>query len=316
MPHHGSAAFAAEYFAAEQVGFNGFVLGVQFIVAHLFPYCREELLGNDSRHSAGDSNDIFLRFRCVIISQSVDLADGTVENIYASVLFIAQDVMQACRCKVFALFRFVTIDFESTQEPVIQKVDYDFAASGHSLCIVDTGGNHSDLTDDYAAIRSEMEAVAHAMGKSVLRQVAYEDFFAALPELQTKVNDRALIRAIHFYNDNRRVEDAVSCLEQGNFDGFLADINASGRSSFMYNQNVFTTKNPTDQRLSLALAISGQVLGDRGAYRVHGGGFAGTIQAFVPNDLLEQYRTVLEGVFGEGTCHVLQVRPVGGACLA
>ena len=120
---------------------------------------------------------------------------------------------------------FVTIDFESTQEPVIQKVDYDFAASGHSLCIVDTGGNHSDLTDDYAAIRSEMEAVAHAMGKSVLRQVAYEDFFAALPELQTKVNDRALIRAIHFYNDNRRVEDAVSCLEQGNFDGFLADIN-------------------------------------------------------------------------------------------
>ena len=211
---------------------------------------------------------------------------------------------------------FVTIDFESTQEPVIQKVDYDFAASGHSLCIVDTGGNHSDLTDDYAAIRSEMEAVAHAMGKSVLRQVAYEDFFAALPELQTKVNDRALIRAIHFYNDNRRVEDAVSCLEQGNFDGFLADINASGRSSFMYNQNVFTTKNPTDQRLSLALAISGQVLGDRGAYRVHGGGFAGTIQAFVPNDLLEQYRTVLEGVFGEGTCHVLQVRPVGGACLA
>ena len=161
-----------------------------------------------------------------------------------------------------------------------------------------------------------MEAVAHAMGKSVLRQVAYEDFFAALPELQTKVNDRALIRAIHFYNDNRRVEDAVSCLEQGNFDGFLADINASGRSSFMYNQNVFTTKNPTEQRLSLALAISGQVLGDRGAYRVHGGGFAGTIQAFVPNDLLEQYRTVLEGVFGEGTCHVLQVRPVGGACLA
>lgn len=114
----------------------------------------------------------------------------------------------------------MTIDFESTQEPVIQKVDYDFAASGHSLCIVDTGGNHSDLTDDYAAIRSEMEAVAHAMGKSVLRQVAYEDFFAALPELQTKVNDRALIRAIHFYNDNRRVEDAVSCLEQGNFDGF------------------------------------------------------------------------------------------------
>lgn len=210
---------------------------------------------------------------------------------------------------------FVTIDFESTQEPVIQKVDFDFSASGHSLCIVNTGGNHSDLTEDYAAIRSEMEAVAHAMGKTVLRQVPYEDFFAALPELQTKVNDRALIRAVHFYNENLRVEDAVRCLEHKDFAGFLADINTSGQSSFMYNQNVFTSKNPTSQRLSLALAMSGQVLGNRGAYRVHGGGFAGTVQAFVPNDLLEQYRTVLEGVFGPGSCHVLQVRPVGGFCL-
>ena len=207
---------------------------------------------------------------------------------------------------------FVTIDFEHTENPVIKKVDYDFSKSGHSLCIVDTGGNHSDLTDDYAAVRGEMEAVAEAMGKKVLREIEYDDFFAALPELQKKVNDRALIRAMHFYAENKRVDNAVNCLESGNFDGFRKDIVASGYSSFMYNQNVYTPKNPTDQRLSLALAMTQAVLGDRGAYRVHGGGFAGTIQAFVPNDMLENYKKVMEGVFGEGNCHVLIIRPIGG----
>lgn len=207
---------------------------------------------------------------------------------------------------------FVTIDFEHTENPVIKKVDYDFSKSGHSLCIVDTGGNHSDLTDDYAAVRGEMEAVAEAMGKKVLREIEYDDFFAALPELQKKVNDRALIRAMHFYAENKRVDNAVNCLESGDFDCFRKDIVASGYSSFMYNQNVYTPKNPTDQRLSLALAMTQAVLGDRGAYRVHGGGFAGTIQAFVPNDMLENYKKVMEGVFGKGNCHVLIIRPIGG----
>lgn len=207
---------------------------------------------------------------------------------------------------------FVTIDFKSTEAPVIQKVNYDFAESGHSLCIVDTGGSHSDLTEDYAAVRNEMESVAGAMGKRVLREIPYEEFFAALPQLQGKVNDRALIRAIHFYTENQRVERAVRCLEQKDFDGFLDAILDSGRSSYMYNQNVFTPKNPTQQRLSLALAISQEVLGSQGAYRVHGGGFAGTIQAFVPDAMLEQYKTVMENVFGKGTCHVLMIRPLGG----
>lgn len=207
---------------------------------------------------------------------------------------------------------FVTIDFKSTEAPVIQKVNYDFAESGHSLCIVDTGGSHSDLTEDYAAVRNEMESVAGAMGKRVLREIPYEEFFAALPQLQGKVNDRALIRAIHFYTENQRVERAVRCLEQKDFDGFLDAILDSGRSSYMYNQNVFTPKNPTQQRLSLALAISQEVLGGQGAYRVHGGGFAGTIQAFVPDAMLEQYKTVMENVFGKGTCHVLMIRPLGG----
>ncbi len=207
---------------------------------------------------------------------------------------------------------FVTIDFESTENPVIKKVDFDFSKSGHSLCIVDTGGNHSDLTDDYAAVRGEMEAVAKAMGKNVLREISYEDFFAALPELTGKVNDRALLRAIHFYNENKRVDKAVKCLESGDFEGFKDVILDSGKSSFEYNQNVFTPKNPTEQKLSLALAISEEILKGKGAWRVHGGGFAGTIQAFVPNDLLDTYKTKIESVFGKDKCYVLIIRPVGG----
>ena len=208
---------------------------------------------------------------------------------------------------------FVTIDFKSTSEPVIKKVDFDFSKSGHSLCIVDTGGSHSDLTDDYAAVRDEMESVAKALGKNVLREISYEDFFAALPELKDKVNDRALLRAIHFYNENKRVDEAVSCLENGDFEGFKKIIISSGLSSFTLNQNVFSPKNPTEQKLSLALAISQELLEGKGAWRVHGGGFAGTIQAFVPNNMLDTYKKTIEGVFGEGSCYVLTIRPVGGA---
>ena len=207
---------------------------------------------------------------------------------------------------------FVTIDFKSTKDPVIKKIDFDFSKSGHSLCIVDTHGNHSDLTDDYAAVRAEMESVAQALGKNVLREVSYEEFFAALPELTGRVNDRAILRAIHFFNENKRVEKAVECLENNDFEGFKQVIIDSGRSSFMLNQNVYTPKNPTEQKLSLALAISKELLDGKGAWRVHGGGFAGTIQAFVPNDMLDTYKKTIEGVFGEGSCHVLIIRPVGG----
>lgn len=207
---------------------------------------------------------------------------------------------------------FVSIDFESTEKPIIKKVDYDFSTSGHSLCIVDTGGNHSDLTDDYAAVRAEMESVAAAMGKNVLREISFEDFKKALPEIKDKVNDRAIIRAFHFYNENIRVETAVSALESGDFEAFKQIIIDSGHSSYMYNQNVFTPVNPTEQKLSVALCMSEDILKGKGAWRVHGGGFAGTIQAFVPNDILDEYKTAMESVFGEGNCHVLIIRPVGG----
>lgn len=207
---------------------------------------------------------------------------------------------------------FVTIDFKSTTDPVIKKVNFDFSKSGHSLCIVDTGGNHSDLTDDYAAVRGEMESVAKALGKNVLREVSYADFFAALPELKNKVNDRAILRAIHFFNENKRVDKAIECLENNDFEGFKQVIIDSGRSSFMLNQNVYSPKNPTEQKLSVGVAISKEILDGKGAWRVHGGGFAGTIQAFVPNELLDEYKSTIEGVFGEGSCHVLIIRPVGG----
>ena len=207
---------------------------------------------------------------------------------------------------------FVTIDFESTENPKIKKVDFDFSKSGHALCIVDTGGNHSDLTDDYAAVRGEMESVAKALGKDVLREISFADFKQAVPSLLGRVSDRALLRAFHFYRENIRVEKAVSALESSNFDEFKKIINESGRSSYMYNQNVFTPKDPAEQKISLALCISEEVLGVNGAYRVHGGGFAGTIQAFVPNELLQEYKTAMEDVFGKGSCHVLIIRPVGG----
>lgn len=207
---------------------------------------------------------------------------------------------------------FVTIDFESTENPVIKKVDFDFAKSGYSLCIVDTHGNHSDLTPDYAAVRGEMESVAKALGKNVLREITADEFFSAVPELTSKVNDRAILRAVHFYNENTRVENAVAALERSDFNAFKQVITESGFSSFLYNQNVFTPNNPTEQKLSLALCLSQQLLEGKGAWRVHGGGFAGTIQAFVPKACLEEYRKTMDDVFGEGSCHILIIRPVGG----
>ncbi|MGN0635170.1 MAG: galactokinase [Acutalibacteraceae bacterium] len=207
---------------------------------------------------------------------------------------------------------FVTIDFADPSEPVIEKVDFDFAACGHSLCIVNTGGTHDDLTDDYAAVRGEMEAVAAVFGKKVLRDVEPEVFYASLAQVRSQVSDRAVIRAMHFFNENVRVQKEVDALTKGDFEAFKQTVIDSGYSSYMYNQNVFTSKQPTDQPVSLALALSAEILKGKGAWRVHGGGFAGTIQAFVPDELLETYKSRMEAVFGEGSCMVLQIRPCGG----
>jgi len=207
---------------------------------------------------------------------------------------------------------FVTIDFNDPKNPVIEEVDFDFAKCGHSLCIVDTKGSHSDLTDEYAAIRTEMESVAEFFGKKVLREVSEEEFKSKIRELRTAVGDRAILRAMHFYADNARVLKEVDALRGGDFETFKKYILESGASSYKYNQNVFSVKQPSVQPVSLALAVSESILKGRGAWRVHGGGFAGTIQAFVPNDLLKDYKSIMESIFGEGTCYVLYIRPVGG----
>jgi len=206
---------------------------------------------------------------------------------------------------------FVSIDFEDTTAPVVRPVSFDFAASGHALCILDTGGSHADLTDDYAAVRAEMEHVAGALGKKVLRETDSETLLRNLSMVREKTGERAVLRALHFFAENDRVDAQAAALERGDFPAFLALVKQSGQSSFMYNQNVFTPKRP-EQPVSLALALSETLLGERGAWRVHGGGFAGTIQAFVPVDMLEEYRSAMEAVFGAGSCYVLRVRPHGG----
>ena len=206
---------------------------------------------------------------------------------------------------------FVTIDFNNPAEPIVNEVKFDFAASGHSLCIVDTKGSHSDLTDDYAAIRSEMEAVAGCFGKKVLREVDEDEFKKNIPAVRAKVGDRAVIRAMHFFADNARVLKEVDALKKGDFEEFKSYILESGDSSYKYNQNVFSVKKPQEQPVSLALAVSESILKGKGAWRVHGGGFAGTIQAFVPHAYVEAYRSAIDSAFGEGACHVLRIRPYG-----
>ena len=207
---------------------------------------------------------------------------------------------------------FVEIDFKNPDKPVIEKVDFDFANCGHSLCIVNTGGSHSDLTDDYAAVRKEMEQVANCLGASVLRETDKDSFIKNIPEIRKSCGDRAVLRAMHFYADNERVLEESSALRSNNFEKFKALVIESGHSSYMYNQNVFTCADPINQPVSLGLALCDKILKGKGAWRVHGGGFAGTIQAFVPNDCLDEFKTVMKNVFGEKSCYVLSIRPVGG----
>lgn len=211
---------------------------------------------------------------------------------------------------------FVKIDFADPAKPVIEPVAFDFSSCRHSLCIVDTRASHADLTDEYASIRQEMEAVASFFGKSCLREVEKDDVMNHLAALREKLGERPLLRALHFYGENERVDKESAALVNGDFSAFKALVIESGYSSYMYNQNVFAPKDPKNQPVSLALALSEAILRGKGAWRVHGGGFAGTIQAFVPNEMVETYRQGMEAVFGEGACHILAIRPVGGIEIA
>lgn len=206
----------------------------------------------------------------------------------------------------------VFIDFENPDRPVVERIDFDFAAAGHALCIIDSGADHADLTDEYAAIPGELKKVSAFFGKEVLRDIPEADFFAALSELRHRVPDRAILRAIHFYQENSRVQRQAQALRDGDFDTFLDLVSESGRSSWMYLQNITPTGATEHQDVAVALALCDTLLHGQGAFRVHGGGFAGTVQAFVPLDMLDSFKEGMERVLGEGKCHVLSIRSEGG----
>ena len=206
----------------------------------------------------------------------------------------------------------VTIDFFDKENPVIEPIAFDFEACGHALCIIDTHASHADLTDEYAAITLELKAICQHFGKDVLTQIEKTDLIAAIPTLRKTCGDRAVLRALHFYAENDRVPKQVRALKDNDFDAFLALIKESGRSSYMYLQNVIPAGYTAHQDVALSLCLCQELLGDRGGFRVHGGGFAGTVQAFVPMDMLEDFRQGIDRVLGEGSCHVLSIRPQGG----
>ena len=207
---------------------------------------------------------------------------------------------------------FVAIDFKDVESPIIENVNVDFESFGHALCIIDNKGDHADLTPDYAAIPAEMKAVANYFSVPELRHLCKHDIVLNINTLRAKFGDRAVLRALHFFEENKRVEKLVNALKRNDFQAFLDSINESGNSSYKYLQNVYSNSHVEQQGLGIGLNIAEFALQRKGASRVHGGGFAGTIQAFVPFELIKEFKMEMEKVFGSNTCHVLKIRPVGG----
>ena len=244
--------------------------------------------------------------------------DGTVPNPeLAKIAQYAENVFFGKPCGLMdqtacAVGGFVAIDFADSKNPIIEKLDFDLSKAGYCLIIVNTGGNHADLNEDYASVPAEMKSVAKLFNKDVLRGLTYEDILSKLPEIREKLGDRALLRSIHFVEENIRVQNQKEALKNGDINKFFEGVLASGDSSFKQLQNVFTVKNVSEQGLSLALALAKHVLsGKGGAFRVHGGGFAGTIQAFVPLTLKDEFVTVLDNAFGKGASAILNIRLEG-----
>ena len=206
----------------------------------------------------------------------------------------------------------VTIDFADKEHADIRPVSFDFSTTGHALCIIDSQADHADLTDEYAAVPGELKALCAEMGKEVTTEIDEADFYAALPRLRKACGDRAVMRAVHEYNENRRVPQQVAALENGDFETFLRLTKESGFSSWMYLQNVIPAGYTTHQDMAVALALCEHYLQGKGAFRVHGGGFAGTVQAFVPFEILDAFKAGIDAALGEGACHVLSIRPQGG----
>lgn len=218
-------------------------------------------------------------------------------------------LMDQMACSVGSL---VHIDFADPEHPVVKQVKFDLDEHGYSLCITDTKGSHADLTEDYSAIPAEMKKAAACFGKEVLRDVSKAELYSNLNKIREEVNDRAVLRAIHFVEENERVQKEVNALQRDDFSSFLDTVKTSGDSSFKYLQNVYTSHDVEHQNVSIALAVSDSVLGENGTCRVHGGGFAGTIQAFVKNTAVQEYKTAMDKIFGENSCKVLKIRKYGG----
>ena len=212
----------------------------------------------------------------------------------------------------------ITIDFKNPLEPVVEKLDYDFGAQDHSLIIVQTGKGHADLSAEYSSIPEEMKKVAKYFGKDVLAQISEEKVIQHLPEIRKFAGDRAVLRALHFFEENKRVEAEVAALKEGRFNDFLENITASGNSSWKWLQNCFTTSNNAEQGITVALALTELFIAQkqRGACRVHGGGFAGVIMAMLPNDLVEEYTKYMEKCLGEGCAYNMSIRPYGAICVS
>ncbi|MCM1488289.1 MAG: galactokinase [Firmicutes bacterium] len=211
---------------------------------------------------------------------------------------------------------FVAIDFKDVNSPIIEQINVDFESFGHALCIIDTKGDHADLTPDYAAIPAEMKMVANYFSVDYLRQICRHDIILNIGDLRAQFGDRAVLRSLHFFNENERVDKLVHSLKAKDFPAFLEYIKASGDSSYKYLQNVFTVNDIKNQALGIGLNVSDSVLNGKGACRVHGGGFAGTVQAFVPIEMLKEFMLALDTVFGNGSCHVMRIRKIGGAEVA
>ena len=243
--------------------------------------------------------------------------DGTIDGVtiarisqYAENEFFGKPcgLMDQIACSVGGA---VTIDFADSKAPVVERLDTD-VFDGYTLCIVNTGGSHADLTGDYAAVPAEMKSVAAHFGKKTLREINRDDVVAAIGELRGEVGDRAIMRALHFFDENKRVEAQVDAIRKNDVDAFLRGVLSSGRSSFCYLQNVFAPKNPSEQGVSLALCVAESYLKNKkAAWRVHGGGFAGTIQAFVPTPHADGFASAIDAVFGAGACHKLKRRSAG-----
>lgn len=218
-------------------------------------------------------------------------------------------LMDQMACSVGGL---IHIDFKVPSQPIVNRVDIDFEVFNHSLCIVDTKGSHVDLTDDYAKIPEEMSTVAKYFGKSVLREINEEDFYREITLIRKYAGDRSVLRAIHFFDENKRVDEQMSALSGGSFEDFRQLVRESGNSSYRFLQNVYSAKRSEDQSIPLGLIMTKKLLGKECACRVHGGGFAGTIQVFVPNEKIDMYKEKIEELFGRGSCYVLRIRTTGG----